>query len=68
MPGVDGAGADDEELYDPAAELEVQPQPEPVQRQTMSDRRQALLQLAKKVCAEHHCLWAPLQQRCASSL
>jgi hypothetical protein len=42
---VDGA---DEEEYDPEAELE--PQPEPTERQTAQDRRQALLQLAKKVC------------------
>lgn len=48
MPNLDGPGDDDP--YDPEAEeVPVQPEPAPPQRETVSDRRAALLALAKKV-------------------
>jgi hypothetical protein len=50
LPMLDGVGLE-EEQYDPLEEPEAEPEPEPaqVERQTAQDRRQALLQLAKKV-------------------
>ncbi len=48
LPPLDGAG--DDEPYDPEAEEEpVQPEPAAPQRDPVSERRAALLALARKV-------------------
>lgn len=51
LPMLDGVGLGEEEQYDPLEEPEAEPEPDTahVERQTAQDRRQALLQLAKKV-------------------